>query len=93
MRYMLSVEVKLVELPDPPEIIEMTKHPDPLENLGKIGAKLLEQGVAAIPLMGMRGAGIDFHKSAVVSAASFAALAHILEQYDKLTGEIELERA
>lgn len=95
MRYALSVEVKLQELADDEPRSEDQSQPgsDPMvgiQNLMSNATKLLTRPPAYV--FPMQPAGLDFRRQVAVSVRSFEALAKIIQQYDALTMEIELER-
>jgi hypothetical protein len=88
------VEVKIVEVPEIPEF-KMPEGADPLASIGKTMMGLAQQmqpGPVIIPSPYALPTGLDFRKSASITASSFATLAKIVEQFEQLTREIELER-
>ena len=95
-RYALTVEVKLMELPNQftePEQPTGFSSDDPM----KQAAELMSRGVRALtPAAPMfpsyTPAGFDFRKGTTITVQSFAGLAKIIEQYDELTRQIEAER-
>jgi hypothetical protein len=74
MKYTLSVEVKLLELPEEPE---------PFPATGAVAR-------GPIAFMG-QSAGFDFRKSTTVAVPNFQGLANILNKFDALVCEIELD--
>ena len=89
-RYALSVEVKLIELPDQFKEPEEPTSNDPMEVLASMGKRVL--AVPAYPHYPQMPAGLDFRKSANVTVQSFGALTDIVLKFDELTQQIEAER-
>lgn len=92
-RYALSVEVKLVELPnqfDEPEQ-DFSATDDPMKMIGQIMGKMDKVAISH-PLGFQQPAGFDFRRAATISVHHFAGLAKIISQYDELTQQIESER-
>lgn len=90
-QYVLTVEVKLTELPN--------QFREPEEPISDDPGKMLSQVVGKLTAIPMNSgafypeqAGFDFRKAATVTVSNFAALAKIIEQYDELTRQIEAER-
>ncbi len=92
MRYALSVEIKLTEMPEEEPVQEdPAPGSDPavgIQNMMVAATKLLRQPGFIYP---MQPAGLDFRKQVAVTVSNFATLA-IIEQYESLTKEIQLER-
>ncbi len=93
-RYSLSVEVKLIELPnqfDPPEEPLMVSD-DPMKTAADLMGKMVS--AASRPAMPWpeQPAGMNFHKSATVTVNGFGGLADIVLKFDELTTQIEAER-
>ena len=86
-QYVLTVEVKLTELPNQFREPEEPTSDDPGKMLSQVVGKL-----TAIPMNPGQQAGFDFRKAVTVTVSNFAALAYIIEQYDELTRQIEAER-
>jgi hypothetical protein len=96
-RYALSVEVKLIELPDqfkePEKPFEFsTDNPmqQAAELMGHMGR--VATAVPHYPMYPQQPSGFDFRKSAQVTVQSFGGLAHIVEQFEELTRKIEAEQ-
>ncbi len=92
MKYALAVEVKLIEVPEDPEMPEIRPGDDPMKSMvgvmtGAIGSLSHRPPV----FMGMP-AGFDFRKSTEISVQSFAALAAIIGRFDELVTDIEREK-
>jgi hypothetical protein len=89
-RYALSVEVKLIELPnqfdEPQEPISASD--DPMQ----VAAALMNRAMAQPVAIPYQPAGFDFRKSATVTVQSFDGLANIIGQFSALTTQIEAER-
>ena len=89
-RYVLAVEVKLIELPNQfaepePELIASD---DPM----KLAAQIMGQmGKAAVayPTGYQQSAGFDFRKSCTVSVSDFMGLSRIICDFDELVKQIE----
>ena len=94
MRSILSLEVKLVEMPE--EETQPEEHPMTV-SMDTAMAKMA--GSVSKMFSGAPGhimpftlpAGLDFRKSVAISSPSFAGLASIVDRYDKLTKTIQLE--
>ena len=98
-RYILLVEVKLVELPnqfEPPEEPFQFSTDDPMKQAAELMQRAIKppaiiSGLSAIPYQ--QPSGFDFRKSASVTVQSFAELAEIVgPQFEALTKQIESER-
>jgi len=92
MRVMLSLEIKLTELPEPegaPDEAPMIVG-DPMEALGKMAGRMMNIGSpsAIFPMPRMPG-GLDFRRSAVLGCGSFPTLVDILNAYNELTTKLE----
>jgi hypothetical protein len=87
VKYMLSVEVKLQEIPEAPEMPTMRAGDDPIQAI--VGV----MGVVAAParpgFMYGQQAGFDFRKQIAIQAEDFAALARTIGKFDALVSEIE----
>ena len=95
-RYALTVEVKLMELPnqfpEPEEPITFSSD-DPMKQAAELMSKGLRVMAPAVPMFPSYAlAGFDFRKGITVTVQSFSGLAKIIEQYDELTRQIEAER-
>lgn len=90
MKYQLSVELKLQEIPDEPQLPNLDAD-NPIAAMG--GAlKLMTSGIARpAPFFMGSPAGFDFRKMVTVSVPHFAALADVIEQYVNLTEQIEFK--
>jgi hypothetical protein len=98
MRYTLSLEVKLIEMDEPPTMPDLPARPgaDPLEGMAHAATRMLNTLAvpAGIPFRyPLPPGGLEMHKTVVVSAGSFAGAAGIMAQFDELIKQIELERA
>lgn len=90
-RYALSVEVKLIELPnqfDPPE--EPMPTDDPMKMAGLMMARMVAP--TAYPPYPQQPAGVHYHKSVAVSAHGFVGASRIIERFDELASQIEAEQ-
>lgn len=88
MKYILSVEVKLQEVPEDPEPIEVKPAGDPMQVLADMANRVV---VARQPAFMCGGsAGFEFRKAATVSVADFAGLADVVGKFDSLMHDIEL---
>ena len=90
-RYALSVEVKLIELPnqfDPPE--EPLPTDDPMKMAGLMMARMAAP--AAYPAYQQQPVGVNYHKAVTVSAHGFVGAARIIERFDELASRIEAEQ-
>lgn len=89
MKYALSVEVKLVEVPEEPEPIQMEGPGD--NPMGPMIA--LANRAFAVPSQHPLGygppAGFDFRKQTTVSVRDFGGLAAIIQKFDGLVHDIE----
>ena len=91
MKYLLSVEVKLQELPDEEPV------PTPCpgdDNMAPMIGKALQvmTGVVGRPMPFMGGlAGFDFRKTATVAVPDFPALAAIVGKFDNLVRDVEVD--
>lgn len=94
-RYALSVEVKLVELPnqfaEPEEPFQFSTD-DPMKQAAELMGRATRVMTPVYPAYPQQPAGFDWRKSANVSVSNFGALAKIISQYDELTQQIESER-
>ncbi len=96
MRYTLSLEVKLIEMDEPPAMTDPPRPgTDPLEGMAHAATRMLN--TLAVPSLGpmrfpLPPGGLEMRKTVVVSAGSFAGAAGIMAQFDELIKEIELER-
>jgi hypothetical protein len=92
MRVMLSLEIKLIELPDDdPEPAETTRVvADPMDALGKMAGRMLQIGspTTIYPMPRIPG-GLEYRRSATLGCGTFPTLADILDKYDRLTSELE----
>jgi hypothetical protein len=90
-RYMMSLELKLVELPEPEHESEIRPGDDPMQTVSRMLTRVMPSpGAIAMPYA--QPSGFDFRKQVAVTVPSFSGLAKIIEQYDQLTQQIELER-
>lgn len=95
MKYALSVEVKLVEVPDDEPEVSVRLGDDPMVGVaGMMGAatKLLGAGVRGHAFNYGAGAGFDFRKSTEISVSNYAGLAAIIGRFDNLMSDIEAEK-
>ena len=91
MKYALSVEVKLQEIPEQEIIPDSRPGDDPMAMLGP--AIKIMAGTVARPAFFMGSqAGFDFRKAITVAAPNFQGLADIIGKFDSLVSEIELDR-
>jgi hypothetical protein len=92
-RYALSVEVKLVELPnqfDPPEEPFTFSTDDPMKQAAEIMNRATRVVVPANPYgYGQLAAGFDYRKTCTVSVADFMGLSRIICSFDELTKDVE----
>ena len=87
MKYSLAVEVKLVQIPEAPEPIELPRESD---NPMAIVATLANGVMPGMQYPNFsQPAGFDFRKQITVSAQDFPALAQIIGKFDNLVSEIE----
>jgi hypothetical protein len=93
MKYALSVEVKLLELPEEPEPFPAPRPgDDPMTSVLGPALKVMTGAVARGPIAFMgQSAGFDFRKSITVAVPNFQGLANILNKFDALACEIELD--
>jgi hypothetical protein len=89
VKYALAVEVKLVEVPEEPEPLQMPRPgDDPMA-----GVVALANKAFSIPSQHPLGysppAGFNFTKQTTVSVRDFRGLAGIIEKFDNLVHEIE----
>ena len=92
MKYTLAVEVKLVQIPDAPEPLDMPQPgSDPLSGMVKVASGLMA-GVRQVPAFFGPPPGFDFRKQTEISVADFAALALIIGRFDNLVSDIEAEK-
>lgn len=89
-RYALSVEVKLVELPNQFQEPEERLSDDPMKAMVGMLQKVGTPIMSGMPYQ--QPAGFDFRKACSVTVQNFSSLAKIIEQYDELTRQIESER-
>ena len=93
MRYSLSVEIKLVEMPEPPSETEAIEGADPMAALGKMATGLLTSirpgEVYHMPRM---PAGMDFRTTVAVSAPGVEGLCKIINRFDALCSQLQLEQ-
>lgn len=87
-RYSLSIEVKLIELPDQFREPDEPPPDDPVKLLTVMGQRAL--AMPAVPVF-QQPQGFDWRKNATITVTNFLALAKVLEQYDELTRRIESE--
>lgn len=93
-RYVLSVEVKLIEVPnqfaEPPEPF-VPSSDDPMkaatEFLGRMGNTVLNPPMISLPFQ--HPAGFEFHKSCSVTVSDFMGLSRIICDFDELVKVIE----
>ena len=69
---------------------------DPLEGMAHAATKMLN--TMALPMINpmrpfLPPGGLEMRRAVIVTAGSFAGVAGILEEFDQLIKEIELERA
>lgn len=95
MKYVLAVEVKLIEIEEAPELPDLTAariSNDPMQAavsvMSSIGPILHPHPRA---FMG-QSAGFDFRKETSISVSNFAALAAIIGRFDDLVADIEHEK-
>ena len=91
MRYQLNLEVKLVEVPDPPEI-KMPPMPkpgdDPMAAAGAIMTGLMQSpAITVLPFFGV-SAGLDFRKSVQLSVTDFVEATKVIRRFHALLEEI-----
>jgi len=81
MRVMLSLEIKLTELP---------VGDDPMAALGKMAGRVLQIGsaTAIYPMPRMPG-GLEYRRSAMLDCGTLPTLVEILDKYNQLTSELE----
>jgi hypothetical protein len=92
MRYALNIEVKLVELPDPPEVLPaMRVGDDPLAAMAKAATGLLNAPMIHAPAFYSAPAGFDFRKQTEISAPTFQALADVIGRFQSLMDELEMQ--
>ena len=89
MKYALSVEVKLVELPLEPEPIVVKPGGDPMQVIGDLANKAFSAPVAH-PFGFIPPAGLDFRRQAIVGVEDFSRAQEIIERFNDLFGAIEL---
>jgi len=90
---MLSLEVKLSEIPDEPTADEtLALGADPMAMLGKMASRVMASGAPGTiyPMPRMPG-GLDFRKAVAVTVPSVAGLGKICEQFDQLAEQIQVE--
>ena len=93
MRVMLSLEIKLTELPteepQSDEPIEMGGD-EPMAMLGKMAGQVLKIGSpGTIFPMPRQPGGLDFRRTAILGCGTFPTLVEILDKYNQLTSELE----
>jgi len=91
MKYALSVEVKLAEVPDEEPMPTIHPGDDPMAALGGIATKLLNAPVLARQY-NFQNAGFDFRKQIEIRANDFTSLAAIIGRFDNLVSDIEAEK-
>lgn len=95
MKYALAVDVKLMQLPDDPDPIEIPEGRPGDDPIARVGGVLTQfSGLMKVPVAPFMGqpAGFDFRKEIRVSVHDFQGLAAIIERFDSLVTEIETER-
>jgi hypothetical protein len=100
-RYVMHVEVKLIEVNEPEPIEEPIekRHGDenPLTTISSMMTKVAN-GIMAAPAIPFpaipfsQPGGIDWRRSAMITAGSVQTITKIIEQFEELTNEISLER-
>jgi hypothetical protein len=99
MRYMLNVEVKLIEMdePDVPEeplqVDTAGLNDDPMVAFKSIGAqalKLMKPPVGGFGMPFTLPAGLDYRKSVSISVPNFVGIVEVLGKYETLTRELQL---
>ena len=92
MKYLLSVEVRVQEVPEEESIPTPRPGDDPMNAMSAMlgPAVKLMTGRPPLPFMGGT-AGFDFRKTAMVTAPDFTALAGIVGKFDNLVHDIEVD--
>lgn len=90
MKYLLSVEVKLQELPDEEPLPAIRPGDDPLAAMAGMFAPAVKSmvGGAMAPFQFGSKAGFDFRKSTPITVRDFAALAGVVGKFDNLVQDI-----
>lgn len=94
-RYQLSLEVKLIEIPEPepePEFPAVGVAEDfPKAAFGALSTMVgtLNSPVLRIPAM---PAGFDYRKTVAISCGDFQGAADVVSQFDRLVSQLALER-
>jgi hypothetical protein len=93
VRYTLTAEIKLIEIEEPTAPAEPKPGADPIEHMARgVTTMLTAFGPASLRFPTPPG-GLNYNKTVIVSAGSFAGIAEILSQFHALIQQIELERA
>jgi hypothetical protein len=93
MRYTLTAEIKLIEIEEPAAPAEPKPGADPIEHMARGVTTMLSAFGPTIGRYPLPPGGLNYNKTVIVSAGSFAGIAGILQQFHDLMQEIELERA
>lgn len=91
MKYALTLEVKLVEMPDD----DLSPETKPGEDAMQSAVRVMTSAIGGIGqrfAVPMGPAGFDFRKQVPVHVANFAALAAIIGRFDELVTDIEHEK-
>jgi len=91
MKYALSVEVKLSEVPDDEPLPTARPGNDPMAALGGIATKIMSVAAPRAFNFGQQ-AGFDFRKQTEVAVTSFDGLAQIIARFVSLVEDIEAEK-
>ena len=95
-RYAMTIEVKLMELPnqfEPPEEPFQFSTDDPMKQAAELMTRASRSmAPTAYPMYPSQPAGFAFHKSASVTVHGFDGLARIIGQFEQLTQQIEAEQ-
>lgn len=93
MRYTLSIELKMVEIPEPLECPAGVSETDPVQMLGKVATGIMSSiGPGSIVALPRMPGGMDFRRAAAITVPNVAGLGRIAQQFDDLVNQIQLER-
>lgn len=88
MRYTLAVEVKLIEVPEAPELPEIRPGSDPLQGAVAMMTGTIGRMTAPPAFMG-NPAGFDFRKQIQMTVPDFRRACEIVARFDDLATDIE----